>query len=120
MNSRRSFQRRQVSLRALVLLVAFLPTLLFIGHGTGLPGDAGAEDSHQTAGRDTGEHDSHCHTDLSGCANQPVTSGFAQLSLVEALAFAPTLHASALTAGTRHSPPAFVSDVPSPPPRPIA
>ena len=72
----RATPHQGVRARSLVLFVAFLPTLLFLGHPLSTePPMAGAPTAPLSrASGDGEEHARHCHTDLGGCADQPVTT----------------------------------------------
>lgn len=111
--------RRGRTLCALALLVALLPTLLFMGHslrpGT-MPIDS-ARGAAAAAGPAHHDHEQHCHEGLASCSDQPVTSGPGQFLLADQpeaaapLALAMAARAEALAPATSSPPP------PEPPPR---
>lgn len=105
---------------SLLLLVAFLPTLLFLGHHPGQADDAGASTQHAASSHEHDEHARHCHADLGSCADQPLTSGLGQLSMVEELAFVLHLYAAPIAPDAERTPSASAVDVPAPPPRLVA
>ncbi len=114
-------ERRGRTLCALALLLALLPTLLFMGHslrpGT-MPIDsaAGVIDASAT-GPAHHEHEQHCHEGLASCSDQPLTSGPGHFLLTDQpgaaapLALATAARADALAPATSAPPP------PEPPPR---
>ncbi len=114
-------ERRSRALFALALLVALLPTLLFMGHSL-RPGTMPIDSARAAAGSAaTGpahhDHEQHCHEGLASCSDQPVTSGPGQFLLADQpeaaapLALATAARADALVPDTLAPPP------PEPPPR---
>ena len=88
-------KRRYAGLQPLIaalLLIAFLPTLSFVGHWGEIFGgqrdppvpasamlDLAAQRAEQT------EHSQHCHTDLASCSAQPMPSGLGLFATHETL-----------------------------------
>ena len=83
------------NVRAWALLLAFLPTVMFLGHwtfhvdipGTNLyilivPGEPTQADSHADAHSAGENHDRHCHAGVASCSDVPLTgiSAFALLN----------------------------------------
>ena len=71
-----SVSPRRVQSCALLLLVAWLPTLAYFGHWNDLaamlsPGNGSFSSAHGT--RD-GEHATHCHVNVAGCSDGTSTS----------------------------------------------
>lgn len=83
--------RRQRLCTALLLL-AFLPTLTFLGHWDEIFGPADAAPAPASALFDLTadqaeqiEHSQHCHTDLASCSAQPMPAGVGLFATREAL-----------------------------------
>lgn len=83
---------------ALVLLIAFVPTLSFLGHWDEIFGgliarpvpaavllDAAAQRAEQA------EHSRHCHTELASCSAQPLPAGLGLLATRDTLLRPPLL-----------------------------
>lgn len=88
---------RQHRRLALLLLVAFLPSVTFLGHinvhievpGTGLYVGLPAPATHEHGAHaghhdDRAEHERHCHADFASCSDVPFTGASAFLLLEEA------------------------------------
>jgi hypothetical protein len=100
---------RSSRVRHLILIVALLPMLTYLGHwpaiefpipGTGaywqLPfsegwgtghGEDGHSRSHRSTGSDDGNHAQHCHTDMGSCLHATIGAIAAAAILLASLAF---------------------------------
>jgi len=86
---------------AWILFLAFLPSISFAGHWDielAVPGAGftlGFTPAHvHAAGRPEGSppgHRDHCHTDASGCSDQPLVAGAQVANLGQMIALAPSL-----------------------------
>lgn len=109
--------QRSTAAKASVLMLAFLPSLLFFGHPLTPEGERSAPQSpiassHPEDGHD---HGTHCHEGLAGCSDQPVTSGPSLFLLAEVIA-ADTPDTRSATGAERASRPAEPAYQPAPPP----
>jgi hypothetical protein len=123
-----SLLKRQ-RLLAAALLLAFLPTLTFLGHWGDVFGGTGAVDvilapvagptlvdvAAQQA--EKAAHALHCHTDLGSCSGQPVPAGYGLFVTRETLILPLPFVLSALVFQAAHIIPAPAGTPPTPPPR---
>jgi len=80
-------------LQVWALLLAYLPSLLFLGHWEprvavpGTPWSFGLPVGREYADEAAGDHARHCHGDAAGCSDVPFTGGPGIALMAEALAF---------------------------------
>ena len=114
----RKLLRRQ-ELHAAILLLAFVPTLAFVGHwndifgsgqgetpATAAPATAASTPTLYDASAQQAEqeqHEQHCHTNLASCSEQPVPSGAGFMVTHDTHVFPPMLRFFArLSLSTAH------------------
>ena len=107
--------------RARLMLLAILPTLLFLGHAI-VPGEANHVADSMTTHRsrqDSEEHTRHCHEQIGSCADQPLTSGPGQLLQGQQIQPSALLGQLRMTPVPFHIPAGYIAIPLDPPPQSI-